>query len=382
MQHKMNKYWKIILILTGISLLLNLIAFSKDFCDWYTDHIYPFISDTLGRMTGWLPFCLTDYLILGAIAAGILMPVLLILLIFLRKKTKYRRFTAVYFKSALMILVCVLTLYTFNWLIPLRGSLLGRHAVSQQEYSIEEMRTALNRITDELNTAAWEVQRGANNCLIYPDRAEAERSAAKAMQDFSAEYPRLAGYYPPVKPAIFSDVLKWMGIGGYTNPLTMELTRNKYLSQLYEPVLLAHESAHHQGYYKESEANFLSYMALRRSDDPFLRYAALIELYFTVAEPFYNSVQAEAEAKNLRFEDYMAQLDVIQPDGILWDDLSNSYEAAEAAYKEDAHPLESFNETAGQVAETGWNAQAAVLQEYNYEGDYVLVMEYLKSEQQ
>ena len=379
MKHKIKPYWAVILVLTGVSLILNLIAFSKGFCDWYTDHIYPLLADGIGRVTALLPFNLTDWLIIGAILAGVMMPVLLILLIFLRKKPKYRRFTAGYFKSALMLAVCVLTMETFNWLIPLRGSVLGQNAVQKQEYSLEEMRTALNRITEELNTAEYAVERGENSRLIYPSRADMEQRVFQAMQAFSAEYPRLAGYYPPVKPSVFSDVLEWMGIGGYTNPLTMELTKNKYLTRLYEPVLIAHESAHHQGYYKESEANFLSYMALRNSSDPFLRYAALIELYFTVADPFYEAVQAECEAKGLDAADYLAEMEIVTPDDLMWEDLNNSYAERDEAYQADSHPLESFTETAEQIAEVGWDTQAAVLQEYNYEGDYVLVMEYLKA---
>lgn len=380
MRTKMKTYRRIILTLTGLSLLLNLIAFSKGFCDWYTDHIYPFIADGLGRLTGALPFCLTDYLIIGALLGGLLLSVLLILLIFLRRKPKYRRFTAICFRTALMILVCVLTLETFNWLIPLRGSVLGQNAVSKQEYTIGDMRTALNLITEELNSAVYAVGRDENGRLLYPSHADTEQRVFQAMQDFSAEYPRLAGYYPPVKACVYSDVLEWMGIGGYTNPLTMELTKNKYLTRLYEPVLIAHESAHHQGYYKESEANFLSYMALRASDDAFLRYAALIELYFTVAEPFYEAVEAECEVRELTAADYLAELELIMPDQRMWEDLNNSYQEKEEVYQADSHPLESLTETAEQIAEVGWSTQAAVLQEYNYEGDFVLVMEYLSGE--
>ena len=48
-------------------------------------------------------------------------------------------------------------------------------------------------------------------------------------------------------------------------------------------------------------------------------------------------------------------------------------------YEADAHPIDSLpavNETIGQIADTGWKTQAAVLQEHSYEGMALLYLQY------
>ena len=48
MKQKRPKYLCGMLILLGISAVLNLIACSKKFCDRYTDHVYPHLADAWG----------------------------------------------------------------------------------------------------------------------------------------------------------------------------------------------------------------------------------------------------------------------------------------------------------------------------------------------
>lgn len=371
-------YWRILLALAGLSLILNLIAFSSSFCDWYADHLYPFLSGFFGRISGLLPFAATDFMLLLGIFAAAILPVFLILLLFLRKKPKYRRFTVVYCKTLLMILTCVVFIYTTHWLIPLRGSVLGKNVQAVQSFTVSEILDVRNAIVGELNEAAFQVQRGEKRKIVYPAREKTDAGVAEALHSLSNEFPRLEGNLPPLKQSMFSDVLEWMGIGGFTNPLIMEMIANKYHSPLYYPVLYAHEACHHKGYYKESEANFLSYAVLRNSSDPFLHYAGLLELYFTVDNQFQKSF--EAAAQTLGKEELLALSQrVLNPDGIIYMDLNDSYTEAAAAYAEDSHPLESFSSAAEEIAEVGWDTQAAILQENNYDGDFVLIMDYYLS---
>ena len=52
----MSKYLKILLGLLGITILLNILAFSKGFCDFYADYIYVHIANGYGWLTNKLPF--------------------------------------------------------------------------------------------------------------------------------------------------------------------------------------------------------------------------------------------------------------------------------------------------------------------------------------
>lgn len=77
-----------------------------------------------------------------------------------------------------------------------------------------------------------------------------------------------------------------MWIGGYTYPYTMEITGNKYTDKLYYPSLYAHESAHHQGYYRENEANLFEYLACINSDDKVIKYSGFISMYYYVDDAY------------------------------------------------------------------------------------------------
>lgn len=72
----------------------------------------------------------------------------------------------------------------------------------------------------------------------------------------------------------------------YTYPYTMEITGNKYTDKLYYPSLYAHESAHHQGYYRENEANLFEYLACINSDDKVIKYSGFISMYYYVDDAY------------------------------------------------------------------------------------------------
>lgn len=87
MHHTTGAFSSLLLACTG---LLHLIAFSKSFCDWYTDHLYPYWAEFFGRLTAKVPFVIGEILI--ALAALLLLAgvIFLILLPFLRRKQGYR----------------------------------------------------------------------------------------------------------------------------------------------------------------------------------------------------------------------------------------------------------------------------------------------------
>lgn len=381
---KKRRYWKILSVVAGAVLVLNLIAFSKDFCDWYTDHIYAAPSDLFGRLTALFPIAAGELLLYLGITLVLFSVIFAVLLIFLRGKRRYRRFARGFYKFMLMTVACLLLVITVSWSIPVRGSLLGQDVPAEAEFTYEEIRPIRNALVAALDKAAWEVPRGEDKRIQFPSDEALAESVVRGMQALAAEYPRLTGYYPPYKNALCSDVLEWMGIGGYTFVYTMEISVNQYsmADRLYGPVLFAHESAHHQGYYKESEGDFLSYLGCMRSDDPIVRYAGLIQCCFEInrayEETLFDAFAAERQdnVTVAEWKAFRASFNDPAIDAIVYADLSGEYEKRQEVYNADAHPLESFEGQAGSIAEVGWNTQAAILQEYNYEGSTALLLQY------
>ena len=227
-----RSYWQILLVLLGLIAVLNLLGCSKGFCDWYKLTVYGWISDLLGMLTGWMPFVLGELLGYAGALAVLFGMVLLVLLPFLCKRTGFRKFTVGFGKGLLMTVVVILFVYTMNWILPFRGTILKVKGATERGYHVLEVQNVRNYIVNQLNACAEEVLRDENGSVIY-DREEMAQAVFAAMKAQAVEYPLLSGYYPPMKGALCSDFLEWMNIGGYTYPYTMEITWNYYCNDLY-----------------------------------------------------------------------------------------------------------------------------------------------------
>lgn len=405
MKKRKPKYWKILLILLLVSAAGNLAGCIPAFCDWYTDHIYCLIEGGISRLTAPVPVAVGELLMYFGVLLVLLAVLFLILLLFLRKKARYRRFCRGWYKTFLMTLICVVFVYTFFWVIPFRGTVLGQgNPGKRTDFTFAEIRALTVYAANGVNAAAEEIGITADGKVDFPSESENRPKIAAAMQGLSGDFPRLNGYYPPVKTALCSDILERMGIGGYNYIYTMEPTRNKYLTPTYLPVLEAHELSHHKGYYKENEANFLSELALSQSDDPFLRFSGFWDMYQYVYDSYLSAQDEllrdmEAEGKlhlpefrdGMTKEEYMATAmeryriltEICGEEPVLSDRagriMDSSYQIERAVYEADAHPIDEMpavQQVIQETADTGWETQGSILQENSYDGVTLLLLQY------
>ena len=366
----MKKYIRITGIAFGVLFILSWIT---PFCNLYSNTIYALISNGLGVVMGVLPVnvgeCLMYLMALGALTALVLS----LLLIFLRKKEKFRRFTLRYLMTAACVVMTFLLIYMLNWWIPFRSSLMGGALEPVYDYSLDEIEALRNIMTEKTNKLSEEVQRDEEGKLIYTDKEKVREEVSDSMKKLSDEYARLGGYYPPAKEAYCSSVLRWMYIGGYTYPYSMEITCNRYVNRLYYPALFAHESSHHQGYYRENEANFFEYLGCNGCEDPMIRYSACIEMYYYLNDAYLILLE-EADPEHTE-ERYKSQ---IQLSGQVKKDEKDARATAEALYNESSHPLESLKKTASKIADKGWSTQSEIIGDEGYQGVVPLLVAYYR----
>ena len=326
--------------------------------------------------------------------------VFLLLLIFLRKKPRYRKFVKVYFQSFSIALLIVVLIYMPAWFVPFCGTVLGQgNPELRTTFTYEEISDLLRYVVESGNAAAEEIAIAEDGNVAFRSNEENRALVIKAMQDLGSEFPRLKGYYPPVKQAICSDILDRMGIGGYNYPYTMEPTHNRYMSPLWMPVLDAHEYSHHKGYYKENEGNLLSVLALSRSEDPYLRMAAFIEMYdylymayIEAQDQVLDQMIASGEITDWP-EQIQTKEDIEQRKQIyvrvfgeepeftdrVWQIYNAGMEIEKEIYEADSHPIDdmpSVNEVITETADTGWKVQGDILQENSYDGVTLLLLQY------
>ncbi len=71
----------------------------------------------------------------------------------------------------------------------------------------------------------------------------------------------------------------YLGYGGYYNPFSGEAQINDHMPGFMLPFIGVHEVAHQLGYARESDANFIGYLASMQSPDSSLHYAANLEMF-------------------------------------------------------------------------------------------------------
>lgn len=368
---KLSKYWCLVIVLLAVTAVLNLLGCFRAFCDWYKLTIYGPISDALGLLMGWIPVPVGELLGLAGIVAVLLFVVLLALLIFLRKKAGFRRFVGNYAKGLLLTVVLILFIYTLNWILPFRATILKVKGATEREYSILEVQNVRNHLAEMLNACAEEVPRDESGRVIYDKKAQT-KAVFEAMKAQAGEYPILSGYYPPIKDALCSDLLEWMNIGGYTYPYTMEITWNRYCDELYYPTLLAHEASHHQGYYQENEANFIAFLACTHSEDPVVRYSGYQDFYEYVNGAYVSTLFTTLD-REAAIAQYREQVQISEQ---VSTDIEQAIAASQELYESVSHPAESLSDEATKVADVGWQVQGDLLQENSYHGVVKMILEY------
>lgn len=396
---KKSKLGIAILITLALTVVINIVAFSKSFCDYYKATIYPVINSCVGKITSFAPFAVGEVIMyIGAILVVALI-IVSILLIFLHRTLKYRKVAFAYYKICALILSIFMLIYTLNWFVPIRGTVLKVSDSNRTEYTISELEILYRDITNRINVLSEEVPRDEDGRLIC-DYSQEE--IIEAMKSNSDRFALLGGSYNKAKPAMCSDILDFMGIGGYNYVYTMEPTYNIYCTKMHMPVTICHELCHNKGYYLENEAEFLSSIILVESDSKYLQYCGLLEMYSYVEEDFYNQfLQLKLSEGNDLVNEYKAlcaqcgvQADLTFPrefmaallfsytfprlNEIVYDDLSNSYEESTEFYEENVNEflVETTQETFADISVTGWEIQGNLLAENSYDGLTLMLLQY------
>lgn len=395
---KITKYWVILIALVILTVVLNLIAISKEFCDWYTVTVYRAINAVVGTLTGWSKVAIGEFIMyMGALLIVFLLIFGIIRLILFKKKA-FSRFYVGYAKTSLMVLMIFLFVYTTNWLIPIRGHVLQVSENARVEYSDEEVEAIRTMAVLRINEIATQLERDDNGQLIIDYTQEEIFEVMKARAD---EFPKLKGHYSQVKEALCSPVLDMMGIGGYNYIYTMEPTYNKYMSELYNPVAISHELCHHKGYYLENEATFLSAIILAESDDLYLEYCGYMEIYryvnsvcrqnyfasrandSTVKEDFKQLIEEYGLDPDRDYSNFFmisCLYDYTHPqyDDIVVEDINLAYELSEEKYRQDVDERieEIVSEPISEIADKGWEVQGEILKDNIYDGMLLMILQY------
>lgn len=249
-------------------------SFIPAFCDLYTEKVYSRTADLLARITDKADFAVIELLVVLLIIALLGFLALVTIKCFLVVEFGSRSIER-YLKCLIVAFLAVVFLLTQNMLIPYRGTFLGGVHTGDYAYTNEELVAFREDICARLLKAADEVSRH-EGLMVWYDEATVEDRVAKAMEKQSGKYTLLKGRNPEFKHISLYPFIENINLGGIVSPLTGEVLRGtQMIKSVSYPTLIAHEMCHHKGYYREDEAEFLSYIICSESEDPFLRYSGL-----------------------------------------------------------------------------------------------------------
>ena len=278
-------YWTCFALLCVFLLIKWLAYSSQSLSDRYLNNLTPKMDSAISRITYLCPLPIYELTMFAAILGGFVLVVLLILLIFLRKKAGYRKFMGALMRIVLVIaVICFAESEIFDRRM-LSSSVLGHPDYEAHEHTLEEVCALYNQYIADINETIVLVDRDENHHLIRPDKETVRAELSVSRQKLQGEFSRFQIDPPDEKTSLMTPYLDTFGTSAYTVSPSMEIV----FSEIYEnhatfASVYAHEFSHFCGYWREDEANYLAYRLCMASDNPNIRYAALMDLFYYVSE--------------------------------------------------------------------------------------------------
>lgn len=269
-----NPAWVILVIL---ALGIRWVSFYPLWVEqYYSNRFFPVLAQWQRILLGWIPLSVGD-LFYGFLALLIVFKTSGLFLD-LHAKRVNRAYLA---KGARQFVFSFLFIYVFfNLLWGLNYSRAGigyQLQVNPDSATIEEV--------DHLTAAL--LSKATANRLLLPQQEKWARIRKRSLFRQSMQrylvggnpYSFSATAVISVKPSLYSYMGNYLGFQGYYNPFSGEAQVNTTIPPMLQPFVTLHELAHQGGYAKESEANFVAYLAGKDHSDPLFRYSVYLELY-------------------------------------------------------------------------------------------------------
>lgn len=321
-----KKISKIIYIIGMLGvIMLNYLAWrSREFCDWYIDHIFPVWLNTYARLTSALSISVGEIMLI--LAVGITAFGIGFFIYNLIRKGKYTTGLLKYGRTYAWIVLVVGYVMTLNcfilyhatgfaqkYMVKETGTMvvdMSDTAVVEVDtkgksaYTKKNLATLRDYLVEQCNTLADQIDRDEQGTAVYSGDLIAE--SVHAMETMGQQYDRLSGYYVTPKYLKCSEFFSQQYIMGYYFPFSMEANINSVMYITNVAPTVCHELAHTKGFIFENDANMIGYLACIQSDDTFLQYCGYLSVLNYVNNDFYKSVNKSTYKKHVRISDRVA----------------------------------------------------------------------------
>lgn len=230
--------------------------------EWYATSLYPYISTTLSLLVSWIPFSMTEILVVGT--------VILMIYVLIRNIRHREKIWKIVIKEAEIVAWIMVWLY-FGWgMNYFRESIYTRGNFTREAFDEVVFKQFMTDYADSLNNS------------YIPETVE----MSVYENDIKERYSSVPDHYglseakswQHPKKLIFNWLYTAVGVGGYIGPFFGETHLNADLFPQQKPSSYAHELSHLLGVSNEDEANFWAYQICRNSDIPAVKYSGYYSL--------------------------------------------------------------------------------------------------------
>ena len=314
-----KKISKIIYVIGMLGvIMLNYLAWrSREFCDWYIDHIFPVWLNTYARLTSALSISVGEIMLI--LAVGITAFGIGFFIYNLIRRGKYTTGLLKYGRTYAWIVLVVGYVMTLNcfilyhatgfaqkYMVKETGTMvvdMSDTAVVEVDtkgksaYTKKNLATLRDYLVEQCNTLADQIDRDEQGTAVYSGDLIAE--SVHAMETMGQQY---------VTPKYLkcSEFFSQQYIMGYYFPFSMEANINSVMYITNVAPTVCHELAHTKGFIFENDANMIGYLACIQSDDTFLQYCGYLSVLNYVNNDFYKSVNKSTYKKHVRISDRVA----------------------------------------------------------------------------
>jgi uncharacterized membrane protein YhaH (DUF805 family) len=268
-----EKLWIIAILLIIFIKLFSLNKLRVE--DIYTHNIYPFISQFLRILFGWIPFSLGDILYI-TVALWLLFTLIKNIRLLFKRKLKAEFFLKK-FSNAVLILLFIYIVFNILWGLNYnRKGVASQLGLNQTAYDTSDVIMLQTLLLQKVNASKNSL---IERDFIYPDNKELFQRAGACYREAELQFPFLKYKVGSIKSSLYGWMGNYLGFTGYYNPFTGEAQVNTTVPKFLQPYIATHEMAHQIGYAKEDEANFAGYLAAVNSTDTLFHYSAYLDLF-------------------------------------------------------------------------------------------------------
>ncbi len=283
------KYTLWLLPLLMAAALFWLLPLYPDAAEWvFARGVFRVVNAVLSWLTGWIPFSLTELLVVLAVPALIVFVILVVRR--LRRSGGRRCFVRRVALTMGWILSSTALLYMLT-----HGCNFYRYSTAQlmaldtHTCTPAYLQAVVIDLAQKASEARQQVQTDENGEMqLSQSLLKTLWAAEDGYAVLSEQYPFLDGSSYSAKSVQLSHWWSYTGISGMYFPMLGEANVNTDQVDCYIPVTAAHEIAHTRGFAREDECNFYAYLSCTVHPSADYRYSGYLLAYVLCANALYD----------------------------------------------------------------------------------------------